>query len=58
MSTVADGLASFSFHQGKRKEMKKRRKNSGNRKKSEQIGQYLTVKYNHLQNNSSDQGAE
>lgn len=50
VSTVADGLASFSFHQGKRKEMRKRRKASGNRKESKQIGQYLTVKYNNLQN--------
>lgn len=50
VSTVADGLASFSFHQGKRKEMRKRRKASGNRKESKQMGQYLTVKYNNLQN--------
>lgn len=53
MSTVADGLASFSFHQGGKKKGDDGGTNSGNRKERKQIGQYLTVKYKNLQNNCS-----
>lgn len=58
MSTVADGLASFSFHQGKGGGGEEAEENSGNRKESKNTGQYLTAEHNNLQNNSSGQGAE
>lgn len=49
MNTVADGLASLSFHQGRRKKRKKKR-DSGKRKKVKERSKYsMIVKYKMLQ---------
>lgn len=50
MNTVADGLASLSFHQGERKKRKKKReRDSGNRKEVKGKRQYsMSAKYTFL----------